>query len=407
MSEALKKAIQEMGEAFNEFKSANDERLVAIEKGKSGSDSEEKLDKINDKLDQLEQVKSDLEELQKKGNRIGETDEEVARGEHSKAYDDFLRKGTEDGLRELELKAVNVGTDADGGFAVPEELDTDIERYEKDDVVMRQVSRVIPMSNENYKKLVTKGGVSSGWVGETDARAETSSPTLQAITPNFGEIYANPAATQKSLDDVMFDVEAWLAEEVAMEFSEQENLAFTTGDGTNKAIGFLAGLMAQTTDPTRAIGTLQYRLSGADSVLGATSAAAVNNLIDLTMDLRAKYRGGAGWMISNELLREARKLKDADDNLIWRPGLVAGQPSELLGYGVSENEDMPVAAAESNSVAFGNFKRGYTIIDVRGTRVLRDPFTNKPYIHFYTTKRVGSLLNNSEAIKILRLGDGA
>lgn len=399
----MKQIAQEMGETFNEFQKGIDERVEKLEKGTGTSEVEAKLDAMNDKFDELEAKQRDLEA---KGNRPGKTDKEVEQGEYKEAFGKFLRKGQDDGLADLMVKATSVGVDADGGFAVPETLDTSILELERDSVVMRSVCGQMTVSNENYRKLANLGGTGSGWVGETAARPETNTPTLAQLAPVFGEIYANPATTQKALDDVMFDVEGWLSNEVAREFAEQENLAFTSGDGTNKPKGILAYTMSQNADASRTFGEIQYRLSGTDSALGADDAGSVDNLLDLELDLKAGYRNGAAFMMPRSVLRAVRKLRDTNGELIWRPGFETGGYSTLLGYQVVENEDLPAAGAESNSVLFGNFNRGYTIVDVRGTRVLRDPYTNKPYVHFYTTKRVGGFVTDSQAIKVLRLGNG-
>ena len=406
MSAELQKLIQEMGETVHEFKQGVDERVQKLEKGEGLSAVEAKLEAINDKIDELEATKTRVEALETKANRIGRMEGDEAKSEYKTAFDSFLRKGREDGLAQLQSKATSVGTDADGGYAVPQDLDTMIGEIEREATPMRQVCSVMSVASDKYEKLFNLGGGSAGWVGETAARPETNTPTLAQILPTFGEIYANPASTQKSLDDVMFDVESWLAQEVAQDFAEQENLAFTSGNGTNKPTGILSATMALTDDATRAFGQIQYRLSGTDSALGANDDTSVNNLIDLTYDLRPGYRTGARWMLPRDLLRAVRKLRDSNGMLVWQPSMQAGQPATLLDYPITENEDLPAAAAESNSVLFGNFARGYTIYDVVGIRVLRDPFTNKPYVHFYTTKRVGGIVTDSLAIKVLRLGNG-
>ncbi|GBL59195.1 HK97 family phage major capsid protein [Pseudomonas citronellolis] len=397
----LRQALKQLGEAFAEFKKTNDERLEKLAKGQPDPLLEGKLEGINQKLTELEGVKKTMEEALKKGNRPGRpggNDEAVE--EHKKAFDGYLRKGREDGLRELEEKAINLGSDADGGFGVPEELDRNITQLERDLSVMRSLCNVITVGSEEYKKLVNVGGASSGWVGETDARPETPAPKLAQIAPFFGEIYANPAVTQKALDDIFFDVEAWLADELAWEFDEQEGGAFITGNGTNKPKGFLAYASSATTDKagTRPFGTLQFVTSGA--------AAALNNpdrLIDLIHSLKRGYRKNAVFLGNGLTLSALRKLKDSEGNYLWRPGLSEGAPGVLLGYRYEEDEAMPDIAADSIPLAFGDFKRGYTIADVRGTRVLRDPFTNKPFVNFYTTKRVGGGLMDSLAIKLLKI----
>ena len=397
MAEEVKKLIEEIGTAFEEFKRTNDERLKKMADGKSVADLEEKLAKINEDLSKLDELKADIEDVAKKAARTGGADDaDPVIAEHRQAYEQFLRKGADHGLAELQEKAVQVGVDADGGYAVPEQLNRNIMELERDQVAMRRLATVMQVSNEEYKKLVNVGGAASGWVGETDARPETAGPQLASLAPFFGELYANPAATQKALDDVFFDVEAWIADDVAREFAEQEETAFVAGDGTNKPKGLLAYPVAATDDGARPFGTLQTVNSG--SATGITG----DGLLMLVYSTKRGYRARGRFLVNNMTLAEIRKLKDVDGNYLWRPGLEAGQPSTLLGYQVEESDFMPDLAADSLSVAFGDFKRGYTIVDVRGTRVLRDPFTNKPYVHFYTTKRMGGMVTDSNAIKLLK-----
>lgn len=395
----LRAAIKGLGEAFTEFKKTNDERLEKLAKGQGDPLLDGKLDVINHKLTELEALKKGIEDGKKKGNRPGLSggDDEAA-AEHKNAFLGFVRKGRDDGLRELERKALNLGTDEDGGFAVPEDLDRNILQLERDASVIRSLCNVISVGSEEYKKLVNVGGAGSGWVGETDARPETATPKLAQIAPYFGEIYANPAITQKALDDIFFDVEGWLGEELSWEFAEQEAEAFVTGNGTKKPKGILAYPTAATRDGVRAFGTLQYTISGAAAALSSADA-----LIDLIHSLKRGYRRNAVFLGNNLTLAALRKLKDDQGNYLWRPGLEAGAPGTLLGYRYEEDENMPDIAADSLPLAFGDFKRGYTIADVKGTRVLRDPFTNKPYVHFYTTKRVGGGVMDSQAIKLLKI----
>lgn len=398
----LRQGIKQLGEAFQQFKATNDEQLEKLKKGQGDPLLEGKLTELNTKLSELESFKKNTEENLKKKNRpgrdTGADDETVT--EHKSAFDGYLRKGREDGLRDLEQKALNLGTGEDGGYGVPEELDRNIIELERDLSIMRSLANVISVGSEEYKRLVNIGGGGSGWVGETEERSETTTPKLAQIAPFFGEIYANPAITQKALDDIFFDVEGWLAQELSWTFDEEEGDAYVVGDGTKKPKGFLAYPNSAVTDKagTRPFGTLQFVTSGA--------ATALNNpdrLIDLVHSLKRGYRKNAVWLGNGLTLAALRKLKDSEGNYLWRPGLEAGEPGILLGYRYEEEEAMPDIAADSIPLAFGDFKRGYTIADVRGTRVLRDPFTNKPYVHFYTTKRVGGGVMDSKAIKLLKV----
>lgn len=392
------KDVQEVAEAlgkkFDEFKGANDKRVDALEaeKGKLAG----QVETLNGKLTELDALKSELEkELAGIKRPGGNVDKAVS--EHKAAFMQFVRKGKDDGLGELQAKALQTTVEADGGYAVPEELDRAILDLLRDESPMRQVCSQITVSTPDYKKLVNLGGAGSGWVGETAARPATGTPTLAQIAAVMGEIYANPQATQTSLDDMFFDAEAWLNAEVAREFSEQEGLAFLTGNGTNKPKGLLAYTMALTADDVRAFGTIQNVKSGTAGDFDA------DDLIKLVYTLRKGHRAGASWMLPNMTLFKIRTMKDLEGNYIWRPGIEAGQPSSLLGYGVTENEDMPAVAADANAVLFGDFRRAYTIVDRIGTRVLRDPYTNKPNVGFYTTKRVGGMLTDSNAVKVLTL----
>ena len=394
----VSQVAEELGKRFDEFKSSNDKRIDAIEQEKTALS--EKTEALNLKLTELDQLKADLEKSLKSANRPGRVGGEEA-SEHKAAFESFVRKGREDGLRELEQKALQTGADDDGGFAVPEELDRNILELLRNESPMRQVCNQVTVSTPDFKKLVNLGGAGSGWVGETAARPETGTPTLAQISAHMGEIYANPQATQTSLDDIFFNAETWLQSEVAVEFAEKEGAAFLLGDGTNKPKGLLSYAMAETTDATRAFGTLQQILSGtAGDFTG-------DELLKLIYSTKKGYRAGATFMLNMMTLFKVRTMKDSEGNYLWRPGLQEGEPSQLLGYGVNENEDMPTAAADAHAVAFGNFQRGYTIVDRIGTRVLRDPYTNKPYVGFYATKRVGGMLTDSQAVKVLTLSTAA
>ncbi|WP_237673524.1 phage major capsid protein [Vreelandella profundi] len=390
----VSQVAEELGKRFDEFKSSNDKRIDAIEAEKTALS--EKTEALNLKLTELDQLKADLEKSLKTANRPGRTGGEGA-SEHKAAFESFIRKGREDGLRELEQKALQTGENDDGGFAVPEELDRNIIELLRNESPMRQVCNQITVSTPDYKRLVNLGGAGSGWVGETAPRPETGTPTLAQISAHMGEIYANPQATQTSLDDIFFNAESWLQSEVAVEFAEKEGAAFALGDGINKPKGYLSYPMAVTADAARPFGTLQQILSGtAGDFTG-------DELLKLIYSTKKGYRAGATFMLNMMTLFKVRTMKDAEGNYLWRPGLQEGEPSQLLGYGVTENEDMPNVAADAHAVSFGNFQRGYTIVDRIGTRVLRDPYTNKPYVGFYTTKRVGGMLTDSQAIKVLTL----
>ena len=320
-----------------------------------------------------------------------------AKSEASPFVERYLRKGLEAGV---ELKAFSGASDAAGGYAVPEELDSAIERTLTAISPIRAIANVVKVGSAGYRKLVTTGGTPSGWVAETAARPETDTPDFAEIAPPFGELYANPAASQAMLDDAAFDVEAWLASEIATEFARAEGAAFVSGNGTNRPKGFLAAPNSDEADGVRAFGTLQFIETGVDG--GFPAVAPQDKLIDLVQALRAPYRQGAVFVMNSATAARIRKFRTDDGAFLWQPGLAAGQPDTLLGYPVVEAEDMPDVATGSLSIAFGNFKAGYLIAERAETAILRDPFTNKPFVHFYATKRVGGQVMNSEAIKLLK-----
>lgn len=323
------------------------------------------------------------------------------RDDYSHAFAErYLRKGLETGLEALGIKALNFANVADGGFAVPESLDRLVETKLRDISPLRAVAQVVQVGSADYKKLANTSGFGSGWVADNAARPETTTPGFAEVAVPTGELYANPAATQVMLDDAVFDVERWLADEIALEFAKQEGAAFITGSGTNRPRGITTYTTAATTDATRAFGTLQHIPTGVAGNFAASNPT--DQLIDLVHALRPAYRQGAVFMMNSATLARVRKFKDLEGNYIWRPGIADGAPASILGYPVIEAEDMPDVAASSLSIAFGNFERGYVISERLGTRILRDPYSNKPFVHFYATRRVGGAVVNSEAIKFLR-----
>ena len=309
----------------------------------------------------------------------------------------YVRQGIERGL---EQKALGTSTDAIGGFAVPREIDEAIGRTLVAISPIRAIANVVQVGTANYRKLVSTGGTPSGWVGFEALRPETGTGTFTEIVPPSGDLYANPAASQQMLDDAMFDVEAWLAQEISIEFARAEGMAFIKGTGVAQPLGFLSSPNATTLDGVRPMGTLQFTGTGTAGAFPASNPQ--DKLVDLVQSLRQPYRQGASFVMNSATASVIRKFKTTDGAFIWSPGLHAGAPSSLLGYPVIEAEDMPDIALNSLSIAFGNFKQGYTIAERAATSILRDPYTRKPYVHFYATKRVAGQVTNSEAIKLLK-----
>lgn len=309
----------------------------------------------------------------------------------------YLRRGIEAGL---EVKAIGNSSDSVGGYAVPQEIDEQIDSTLNAISPIRSIANVVKVGSAGYRKLIASGGTPSGWVGFEADRPETGTPDFTEIVPASGELYANPAASQQMLDDAMFDVEAWLAQEIASEFARAEGAAFVGGSGVNQPLGFLSSPTSAALDGVRPMRTLQTIGTGVAGGFAASDPEDV--LIDLVQSLRSPYRQGAAFVMNSATAAEIRKFRTADGAFMFQPSLAAGQPATLLGYPLIEAEDMPDIGAGSLSIAFGNFKAGYVIAERNATTILRDPYTHKPYVHFYATKRVGGQVVNSEAIKLLQ-----
>jgi HK97 family phage major capsid protein len=346
-------------------------------------------------------LRSDVDEVKARLDRVSRA---AARPLLTGIRDSAEVKGFVDGyLRSgplAQVKSISGAVPADGGYAVPQEIDALIASQLKDISPIRRLAQVVQVGSAGYRKLVATGGTASGWVGETAERPETDTPQFAEVAPPTGELYTNPAASQAMLDDAQFDLEAWLAGEIAMEFARAEGAAFINGSGTDQPLGLLESPVSLLGDATRAFGTLQYVASGdADGFDDNPD----EKLIDLVHTLKSGHRQGASWVMNSATLAEVRKLKTTDGALLWQPGLVEGQPDRLLGYPVVEAEDMPDIAEDAFPIAFGNFKAGYLIAERSATTILRDPFTNKPFVHFYAVKRVGGQVLDSAAIKLLKI----
>jgi HK97 family phage major capsid protein len=278
----------------------------------------------------------------------------------------------------------------------PPELDRRIEQRLMAASPMRQIASVRQTSATVFRKPVSLGAASA-WAAETGSRAETTAPTLDLLEFPAAELYAMPAATQTLLGDAYADVDEWLADEVEASFSAQESAAFVSGDGSNKPKGFLS--YDKIADASHAWDKIGFILSGADGAFASSDPA--DKLIDLVYSLKSQFRANARFVMNRRTVSAVRKLKDGDDNYLWSPGM-AGEAASLLGYPVTEIEDMPDMAEALFSIAFGDFRRGYLIVDRQGARVLRDPYSMKPYVLFYTTKRVGGGVQNFDAIKLMK-----
>lgn len=379
--------------AFESYKEANDARLAAIEQGRADVLLDEKVDRIDRAL--VEQ-KAAIERLALAARRPALA-ADPRESEYKSAWGAYLRRGDESAVARFEGKSLSIGGDA--GFTAPPELDRLIEVRLKAASPMRGIATVITTSANVFKKPVATAHSGSNWVAETAARSETSTPTLAVIDFPTAELYANLAATQALLEDAYVNIEEWIAGEVEEAFSAQERLAFVDGDGVNKPKGFLRHTTV--VDASHAWDKIGYLATGVAGAFPASNP--VDKLLDLVFAPKAQFRQNARFVLNRKTLAAIRKLKDASGNYIWQP-TEGGAGSSILGYPVAEIEEMPDIAADKFAIAFGDFQRGYLIVDRAGVRVLRDPFTAKPYVLFYVTKRVGGGVQNFDAIKLLKFG---
>jgi HK97 family phage major capsid protein len=380
--------------AFEAFKDSNDERLAAIEAGRADVLLEEKVDRIDRALTEQ---KTAIERLALAARRPALAPEVAALSEHKAAWSLYLRRGDDSNLSRLEAKALSAGSDPDGGYVAPPELDRMIEARLRNVSPMRQIATVRTTGATVFRKPISITAAGTGWVSETGARAQTATPTLSLLDFPTAELYANLAATQTLLDDAFVNIEEWIADETEDAFAGQERAAFVTGDGSDKPKGFLAYTAAA--DASHAWGDIGYIASGAAGAFAASDP--VEKLIDLAYAPRAEFRQNGRFAMNRKTLAAVRKLKDANDSYIWQPA-DAGASSTVLGYPVTELEDMPDIGANSLSIAFGDFARFYLIVDRAGVRVLRDPYSAKPYVLFYVTKRVGGGVQNFDAVKLMK-----
>ncbi|VVD74547.1 phage major capsid protein [Pandoraea commovens] len=391
----VKALIEGVNRAFEAFKAEHTKQLDTIKLGLPTADITAKVEKIGSDLDSFQKALDEhsvkMAALEMGGAGGGA---KLRDAEYTDAFKAHVKKGDVNA-------ALNKGADDQGGYLTPIEWDRTITNKLVLVSPMRDLCQVQSVSKAGFSKLFNLGGTGSGWVGETDPRPQTNTGTFAPLTFGSGEIYANPAATQGILDDSEIDLETWLAGEVQTQFAKQEGLAFVSGDGTKKPTGILTYVTGGANAAAHPFGAIEVVNSG--------SAAAITSdgIIDLVYDLPSAFTGNARFTMNRNTQRLVRKLKDGQGNYLWQPTYVAGQPSTLAGYPLTEVPDMPDVAANATPVLFGDFKQTYLIIDRIGVRVLRDQYTNKPYVLFYTTKRVGGGLLNPEPMRAMKIAASA
>ena len=371
MSQEINAKLDEMGRAWNEFKSTT-------EQSKKDSDAliESKLTNLDETISTLQ---AEIDALGKKSGRL-EASEESTASQYEAKFNDWMRYGE----GERELKSMATVNAENGEVVVPDAWDLNIIKALKGVSVIRSLADTIQVQSDNFAFMRSNSDMKSAWVGEKGGRPETDTPAITEVKVMFGEQYANPGVTQRSLDDGVFDVAGYVTSEITKQFAVSEGAAFIGGDGVDKPLGILA------------TGT------GIGQVNAAGAALTAEDLIDLVYSLHAEYRNGAAFIGENGTMAAIRKLTDGNGNFLWQPSFVAGQPATVLGYAAYEESNMPVIGAGATPIAFGNFKEGYLIADRQGTNIMRDPYTNKPYVHFYATKRVGGQVRDPSAIKLLK-----
>lgn len=319
---------------------------------------------------------------------------------HQKAFDAYLRVGDDDALRGLQLdgKSMNTAVSAEGGYLVDPQTSDTVKGVLYATASIRSIASVVEVEATSYDVIVDHTEVGTGWASEVGSVTETTSPTFDRIAIPLHELSALPKASQRLLDDAAFDIEGWLAGRIADKFARAEAAAFINGDGVDKPTGFLT--KSDVANGTWSWGNLGYVATGEDGDFASVNAS--DAIVDLVYALGAEYRANATFVMNSKTAGAVRKMKDADGRFLWSDGLQAGEPARLMGYPVMIAEDMPDIASGANAIAFGDFANGYTIAERPDLRVLRDPFSAKPNVLFYATKRVGGDVSDFAAIKLLK-----
>ncbi len=384
-----------LGNAWEQFKQVNETRLSEIErKGHADTLHDGQLHRINEALDQH---KSRLDRMETVAARPGREMKSLGyngpdQSEYKSAFNSYLRKGMDTGLAQIQSKSLSDSVDANGGYLVPNDLSNLIIEIVNESSPMRALATVETISSDSLDLIEDVNDFGAAWGDETTVRsAETTEPALGRDTIVTFELYAQPQATQKLIDDSSIDIEQWIARKVADKIARLEATAFISGDGVTQPQGILSYTAGTSWGQIQQIGS------------GTSATVTSDSLVQLYYSLKDDYARNASFLMHRTTVQAVRLLKDTTNQYIWQPGLAAGAPNTLLGVPVALAADMPTPAASSLSVAVADFKRAYLIVDRIGIRTLRDPFTAKPFVKFYTTKRVGGKVVNTDAIKLLKL----
>ena len=354
-------------------------------------------DDIQVKFDKQEERKTMLQAKSQTGRRPALATTAEIEVPHQKAFEDYIRSGDDDALRGLALegKGMSTAVSGDGGYLVDPQTSDSVKSVLKSTASIRRIATVVNVEATSYDVLIDTAEMGAGWASETGSVSETGTGQIDRITIPLHELSALPKASQRLLDDAAFDIDGWLAERIADTFARAEAAAFVSGDGVEKPRGFLTHPVIE--EQNWSWGRLGYVASGAEGAFADADA-----IVDLVYALGAQYRANASFVMNSKTAGVVRRLKDADGRFLWSDGLAAGEPARLMGYPVLIAEDMPDVASGNCAVAFGDFASGYTVAERPDLRILRDPFSAKPHVLFYATKRVGGDVSDFAAIKLLK-----
>ena len=404
MADLYAQAVEEFNKQNNaiyEFRKVLDSNTkTTAELKEISSRYEDAIAKHDEEIKNLQQAMAKKEALAAVSN--------AATKPENKSFFNYMRTGVVSADMKDTFRnsgEVVIGTNSQGGYAVPTEVSSEIINLATKNSVMRQLCRVLSVSTPNYSELVDLEGTQTGWVGETSPRPQTTAPTLGSVSPTMGEVYANLYASQYALDDMSFNVPQWLVTSAEKAFRLQEEQAFVDGNGSNKPKGLLYNTITNEDDDHRAFGSLQYIATGDADSLPSTQSAILDLFIDMITNTKVAHLQNAHWLMNRKIKGKLLKIKDSQNHYIWQPSVVLGQPDTLFQYPVAISDYMANEGANALIACFGDFKAAFTIVDRLGIYTLRDPYTNPPYTRFYTSKRVGSMLTDSEAIKVLKCAE--
>ena len=393
----IKSLIDEQGRTWEEFKHKNDELIQAKAEGKAVAELTEQVEKINLGLTKTQ---GDLLEIAKKSNRPQiENQLSDAQLEHKSAFKKYLRKGDTNGLEEMQRKAMNTGTDSEGGYLVDEEMDAIIDRVVPTISAVYRLANVVTIGTARYEKLVKITGMTMARPGEGAGSGETTEPTYSKIAIDVFPAEVEPWVNNETLEDAVVNFEMDLAEEAAISFALGAGSEFITGNGVGKARGITS--YTNIANASYAWGKIGYVATGKSAAFA--SVAPADKIVALQHALKAQYRPGAVYLMNDATLSTVRQMKDASGSYyLWNPDPTAGFGGRLLGSPCEIDDNMADVAALSYSVAFGNFARGYTIARRTGTTLIRDNLTTKGVTKFNFRQRFGAGVTNYEAIKLLK-----